>query len=127
MPQLQLCRTPLQAVQGQDIWSCTSNNVQIQTSAVVLPYNGGDTSSCGWQDAVEHARLPAKLTLSWRQGYTAPKSRSAGLPPQLAPALLAHLTAAHPESPLVASRRPQGALPPLQVPIHTVAGKDWSN
>ena len=60
------------------------------------------------QDAVEHARLPAKLSLSWRQGYTAPKSRSAALPPQLAPALLAYLALVHPSCPLVAGRQAAG-------------------
>ena len=64
----------------------------------------------GWQDAAEHARLPAKLQLSWRQGYTPPRSRSSGLPPQLAGALLAHLGAVYPTCPLVAGRQADGTL-----------------
>lgn len=34
------------------------------------------------QDVEEHGRIPGKLVLTWRQGYTAPRSRSGTLPPR---------------------------------------------
>ena len=43
--------------------------------------------------------MPSKLLLSWRQGYTAPRSRSAPLPAAAAAAMQAHLTATPSDEP----------------------------